>query len=415
MRRAPVATWPVIAWAFVVAYGYPGRMSTSALGYARAARSRFFDDDASPGLIALWRATELFVAGPTGLLLLQTSLVAFGAHALLRHHLAPRAAAVVIAAAMVWPPVMVAVTEISPAAMAAAWLLIGAAGLKAARPRASIAALLIATAVEPAALVATLPLLIAWMPGAGRRRIVIVGATWLAITGAALGLDTVLALHHRERWSAALARDVIVGTLARVEATIPDGELTPLLAGTGARVTTEVHAAVRAAEAAPDSLWMVPADGSAPAPSARRAISAAASEVIGAHPGAYLRARLARLGEVLMGQPAIVRDTTAAAIAAGVPTRTSALQDTIDTVIAGVAETFLFAPWLYLGVAAALAFVARRREVIALVASGILLEASRLVTVTDVDVAMASTSGWLVIATVLAAAIAVASRRGRAA
>jgi hypothetical protein len=181
-------------WIACIVYAFPGVMTADSFAYLRQARSPFFEPANPPGMAALWRWLEVLIAGPSGVLIVQTTCLAIGAYALLARVLSPLWAAIVTAVLLVVPPVLVPMAAIWSHSLATGLLALGAAGLLSERPRlhrASLVPLLFATCVYPAALIATAPLVLAWLrwqPGASvGRRLAVAALAWLAISGAALG------------------------------------------------------------------------------------------------------------------------------------------------------------------------------------------------------------------------------------
>jgi hypothetical protein len=143
------------AWLALVIYGYPGRMPRASVELLQHARAPH------PSVAALvWHVLEYVIAGPTGMLLVQVTLALAGAYGILRTTLPERRAAWLTAAFGVLPPVLATVTIISPQAFATALLLAGAASLLGRRRRSGLALLGLAAAADPAALVATLPIIV---------------------------------------------------------------------------------------------------------------------------------------------------------------------------------------------------------------------------------------------------------------
>jgi hypothetical protein len=143
------------AWLALVIYGYPGRMPRASVELLQHARA------SHPSVAALvWHVLEYVIAGPTGMLLAQVTLLVAGAYGILRATLPERRAAWLTAAFAVLPPILATATIISPQALAASLVLAGTAALLGARRRTGIALLGLAAGVDPTAVVAALPILV---------------------------------------------------------------------------------------------------------------------------------------------------------------------------------------------------------------------------------------------------------------
>jgi hypothetical protein len=162
------------AWLVAFIYGYPGRLpvaSVELLQHARAPHPTAFS--------FVWHLLEYVLAGPTGMLALQVTLAVAGAYAVLNAAMPAKRAAWLTAAFVVCPPVLATLTIVSPASLAAALLLYGAG-------RDSRVALGLAAAVDPAAIVAALPLVLLNRRG---------WLTWLVIAALAIGANVALTRH----------------------------------------------------------------------------------------------------------------------------------------------------------------------------------------------------------------------------
>lgn len=420
VRAAPPLLILAAGGIALLVYAYPGQMSDDAFELLRQARGRFFDDRYPPALPALWRHLELFVAGPAAILLVQGAAFLLGAFAILRRALSPRAAAWATCALVVFPPILAPLAQISSHALMAALLAAGAGPLAWAYPglqRAGLGALLVATAVQPSAAVATLPLvLVHWRPELdGRRRLLHAIVAWLAITVAAMGLDAFYAKQPAHPWHSTLAAFDLAGTLVRADAELGALDGTGFAGDRGAIRARYTPAEARPLVSGDDAPWAFPSDGTAPPAAQRDALARAARAVAGDHPGAYLAHRLAVMRELLWlgtrhpDAAVLDRELPAVALRFGIPTRSSELQDAWTSVLAALAaHTPLFVPWLYLAVALLLLPLARRhRDVLALLASGLAFEASLFVTATG---AAYAPSLWPIASTCLAIVLLLARR-----
>lgn len=428
VREAPPSFALAVGWFVVLLYAYPGQMNRDSFEALRQARTRFFDDAHPAAYTTLWRMLEWVVAGPTAMFLVQSAMFTLGLYTILRRVLSSRAAAWCTTGLLVVPPVLVPLAMISTHAMMAGFLALGTGALLSDHRRvqiAGLAAMLGATAVQPSAVVATLPLVVllfTW--GEGKRVLRALGA-WLAITVVAFGLNAVLAKQPAHAWSSSLAMFDIAGTLAHANEDVPDAALLATLGATGLRGELDVHSAIRThyrpddplrlvtGEAAP---WAPGPDGAAPPVKARAALARAARELASAHPGAYLRHRLAVFGELVWTagfHPELAvpsPDPPSDALKFGIPVRVSDAQYAMFRVFEVLAErTPLFAPWLYFVVALILLVLSRGHpDVRALIASGLAFQVSQLVTATGPAYGR---SHWLIASTCVAAILLIARRR----
>ncbi|MBC7978788.1 MAG: hypothetical protein H7138_27705, partial [Myxococcales bacterium] len=285
---------------------------------------------------------------------------------------------------------------------------------------------------------ATLPLvalLFQWRRGVhGLERYAVAGAAWLALTVSAFGLNAAITDKQMHFWSSSLAVYDLVGTIAKTDHALPDAELERTLAGTGLLVHDDIQAKARALFNPRDFLpiisdeqrrfWDLPAYGTTPVPEAtREAIGRAWADVLTSHPGAYLRYRAAVMAEVLSlthPRPSGVvprRDfkVPAFAWAQGVPTRTSPAQHRLTSWMSSLWKVApIFVPWMYviLAITIAILAIARRgrRDILALCASGLAMEASLCVLAMSPDYRY---SHWLVVTTCLAIVLTIARRATR--
>ena len=425
VRTAPPKLVLAIGWLAAIVYAYPGQMTAQAFQILRQSRVRYYSDDYAPAMSKLWGYLELVVAGPTSLLCAQTAMFVIGAYAILQRALTTRAAAWVTAGLVAFPPILVTIATISTHSLMASLLVLGAGGLVSSRRRlhlASLAPLLVATAVQPSALVATLPLvlwLFVWRVDARRRRLHALAA-WSAITLAALGFDAIYTHGHIHMWTSQRASYDIAGTLAFTD-DLPDAEVRNTLAGTGLRVVFPQARARWLYDPADPSplvagdhpMWQFPLDGSAPTEG--DALARAARTIAVGHPLAYVKHRVTVFGELLWlteSHPEAAvppRQLGEPARKVGIPSRSSEVQDAATCVTGAFARhTPLFPPWLYLVLAFVLLVPAlHHRDVLALLASGLAFEASLLVTATTPAYAA---SAWLIACTSMAIVMLVVRR-----
>lgn len=438
LRDAPPRSVLAAAWLLAFVYGYPGQMSIDSFDHLAEARAGVFTDGHPPAMSLVWRFVEYVVAGGVGMLILQLTSFLLGLYAVLRHTFAPRGAAWATALLFVFPPVFLPLTAIWKDSVMAGCLMLGVAGLLAARRSARLAGLVafaLATAVRYNAFAATFPLIVLLFelrPGLPwLRRHAIALAAWLAVTLSAFGLNEAITDKQMHLWYSSLALYDIVGTLAKLDRDLPDAEIERLLDGTGLLAHENIHARARAVftprnfvwilRDPQQRLWDLPVYGAQQVPEAtREAIGRAWREFVPAHAGAYMRYRLAVAAEVLcVGQKRPIdavpaRDFRVAefARAQAIPSAVSPLQYLLTRAMRLVWKFVpVFLPWMYAVLAllvGGIALARGNRDIAALCASGLAIEATLVVLAVSTDYRY---SHWLVVSTCLAIVIAVARRR----
>jgi hypothetical protein len=433
----PPAAILAAGWVVALVYAYPGLMTFDSIRQLKEGRAGFYTDGHPPAMAALWGAIDALVAGPIGMLVIQTTAFLAGTYLVLRRAMGPRPAAVVAALVLVFPPVLAPMAVIWKDCTMAGFLMLGIGALLASGRRAQLAGLAcltVATAVRYNTFAATLPaiaLLFAWHDHGWRRYAIALGA-WLAITVVALGFDAAITDRRMHVWQSSLAVLDLAGTLAHVEEPLSDDELRATLAATGLRVDRDIHAAIKRQYALcrehgmdfeplivrDGHLWDLPLIGSDPAPPVQRdAIARAFWDVVTAHPGAYLAHRAAATIDVLglsshrVGGTVITHRSQFAGPLAelGLGSGSSTVQDWMQHQALRLARgTPLFQPWLYLVLALAmLPFAWRQRDVLALLASGLVFEGTLVPLAPTPDYRY---SHWMLCCTIVAIAMLIARR-----
>jgi len=414
-------------------------MTQDSIDHLREARAGVYSDAHPPIINVIWRILEVVIAGPLGMLLLQSGLLLAGLYAIFRVTFEPRRAAWWATGVFVVPPVLTVMAVIWKDCSMAGLLAVGIASLLSRRRvvrLAGLAAICGATALRYNAFGATLPLVVLlfeWRPGMRwLRRYALSTAAWLVTTFVAFGINAALTDKPMHYWHSSLAVYDIAGTLANVDGELPDAVLRADLAGTEILIDHEIHATLRAVYSPRDffpilndpkhTLWNLPINGYEPAPRAQReAIERAWWHVIEAHPWAYVKHRLAVMGEVLdlrstRSLGAVTRREfryPAYAAELGLATGWSSTQRTLTRTMQWISRhTPIFVPWVYVVLSLALLPLAwRQRDVLAILLSGLVMEASLLPLVHSRDYRY---SHWLVITTLIGC-IVLATRRARAA
>lgn len=424
----------VAGWTLGLIYAFPGLMSIDSMDQLLEARAHVYTDHHPPSMQAFWRLVDMVVPGPTGMLVLQTAAFVAGSFLLLHRVLSPRRAAVVTSAIFLFPPVLCPLSVIWKDCLMASALLLAISALLAERRAWRVAGLVLmvgASAVRYngfAATFAPVILLFAWRDGMrAAKRYALAAAAWVAVTLAAFAIDAALTDVHMHLWQSSLAVSDIAGTLTNVDGTLSDAELRDLLDGTQLKVDHDIHAAIRALYVpydysslidGPGHLWDLPVYGKTPAPPSQRdAITRAFWDVVTSHPAAYLRHRL----DVMLATLAITSEhgTTVITHAAQHPAYVRALdldpasnwlQRKLERTIKRIAKrTPLFHPWLYVALALVLLALVRTRLELAVLLSGLGLEASLFPLSPGPDFRY---SHWLVVCVLIAGVMVIARRVG---
>ncbi|HWO27061.1 MAG TPA: hypothetical protein VNO30_50370 [Kofleriaceae bacterium] len=435
---AAAPPWAVLAagWAFLIVYAFPGVMTLDSFDHLDEARRGVYTDAHPPAINLLWRVVDYVIAGPFGMLVIQSGCFLVGLYAVLRRALGPRGAAWATTLVYVVPPVMGPFAVIWKDPLMAGFLMLGAAALLSARRGvriAGLAAMAAATALRYNAFAATLPLVVLlfeWRPGLPRlRRYAISTAAWLAVTLGAQRFNAAIVDHELHLWTVLAVFD-IAGTLARTDGELTDAELEARFAGTDLLVHKDIHATIRELYKADNllpiinhatkALWGLPINGTVGPPAAQReAIARVWRDTITTWPGAYLAHRLAVMREAI----GLGKTRASGAIPNrdflspervhqdGLGTGWSKLQHTLTRLNRQcLRSTPLYSVWMYLVIALALLPLALRHpDLRALLLSGLGLEASLLVLAASADYRY---SHWLVICTIVIA-VALGARRYR--
>lgn len=416
---------------------YPGLMTMDSFDQLEEARAGFFTDSHPAAMAALWSVIDRICAGPFGMLAIQATAFLIGLYLILRRAMSERIAALVACIVFLFPPVLATMIVIWKDCLMAGFLVLGFGALWDERRWVRIAALVsffVATAMRYNAFAATFPLVVLcwrWRDLAGWKRYGLAVAIWLATTLAAFGLNTLLTDREMHYWTGTHALSDIVGTLAHVDEPIADAELAPLLAPTQIRIDHDFHEVLRAKYrpetftqliAGDDRLWTVPVAGIEPAPAPQReAIERAWRAIVFGHFSAYVAYRFTSFAE-LLGLTGKFQGVTVVRRHWQTPERLAANQISTTTLPGQrlgeralwfvTKHTPLFRPWLYALLALLLApFAWRQRDVLALLASGLLMELSLLPLAATPDYRY---SHWLVVCTCLATAMLIARRASTA-
>lgn len=440
MRRR-IPPWAILgaAWVILVIYAFPGQMTQDSFDHMREAREGIYSDAHPPIMNVLWKVCDTLVAGPFGLLVVQSTLLLLGLYWIFRRTFEPRPAAWWTAALFLFPPSLTVMSVIWKDCTMAALLAVGIVGLlseRRSRRLLGLAAMFGATAFRYNAFGATLPLVVLlfqWTPGwHWLKRYALATAAWLVVTLAAFGINKALTDKPMYYWNSSLALYDIVGTYAYVDEDLPDSEFETVLAGTELVIKKDIHALIRDVYTPSTyypilndpqrTMWNVPINGYVPAPEAQRdAISRAWWHVITTYPVAYAKHRITVFGESLgigsargRGVP-VRREFRYPQLAwdNGLATKASPVQNKLTRAMQWLARhTPMFEPWIYALLSLLMLPLAfRHRDVLAVMLSGIFMELTLLPLVHSDDFRY---SHWMVLTT-MTSVIVLATRRARAA
>jgi hypothetical protein len=432
VRAFSPVTILAIGWVGILLYGFPGHMSYDSVGQLLEARAGVYTDGHPPAMAVLWRVVETVIAGPLGMLLIQTACFLAGAYLLFKQRMSPRAAAVTATMLLWFPPVSNAMSTIWKDSQMTGFLMLGTGLLVTAGRRAQLwglAAVLVATMMRHNAFAMTFPiigLLFVWNP-AHRwwKRYAIAIAAWFAVTLSAQMITRALTDEQRFIWHQSLALLDMVGTLRNVP-DMTDAELSDLFDGIALRKSEGLHDAIRAthdpAWTPVDNLWHA-TDSFFVRPRTadeRAAVARAWRATVPSHLGAYLAYRwvvfrqLVQLTDVPLGSPAYIwftdiQDLYGSAAQIGHNAHPSGAQIALHEAMMAFGSTFMFHVYFYIFLALALVpFCLRDREALALVASALTSEAALFVLTPTTDFRY---SFWLLLGTVVALILAIARRR----
>src|SRR5688572_20293768 len=90
----PPAAILALGWLVVLVYAYPGMMTMDSIHQLAEGRRGFYTDGHPPLMSFIWRWVDKVIAGPFGMLVLQTVSFLAGMYFVLRHAMRPRRAAV---------------------------------------------------------------------------------------------------------------------------------------------------------------------------------------------------------------------------------------------------------------------------------------------------------------------------------
>jgi hypothetical protein len=403
------------AWAITIAYAWPGYMSWDAGEQLFQARTANFNDWYPPVMSAYWKLLDWVVRGPLLMLLLQTSVLAWGLFALVRTRFDERSAAWIAAGLMLFPPILTPMSAVWKDAQMAAFLVAGVAlALRPERAGRALGLILLflAAAVRDNAALALPPLLLLVGGAWGVKRRVAAGVCVAIVAGAAL-LNMALTRTREYPWYRSVAIADIAGTICHA-GPMTDGEIAELLAGTSPRVTIGAQQRVCALytprvwfalSQAGNRVWDDSRD-----PDMLHPRRAAWWRTASAHPLAYLEHRAAVMAEVLGLSDDDVWEPVCHDFEANLPHRHSLhhdaspswLQRTLGGAFDVLGRTIVYRAWAYALLALVFfgyALARRDRWLVAILGSGLLYEASYFFLAPSPDFRY---SHWMILCTAIA-------------
>jgi hypothetical protein len=431
LRTASPRTILLAGWLGMLLYAHPGYMSYDSVAQLLEARSGVFSDGHPPAMAALWRGLDFVVAGPIGILLLQTVTFLGGTYLLLRRFMTSRAAAVCASLVLWFPPISATMGVIWKDCLMAGFLVLGTALLISDRRWTRILGLVVlaaATATRHNALAMTLPLialLFVWNPShRWWKRYPIAIAAWVAVTLSAQTFNGALTDRKTFIWHQSLALYDMVGTL-RFAPDIPDSELHTTFAGITVQQTHDLQALARTPfdrkASFPAELWGI-TDRFFVRPttaSERDAIVRAWKQIVLGHPQAYATYRwqvfreLVQLTSMDLGSPIYrwfvdIQDVDGSAARMRHSATLSGIQHLLLPGMVRAGETPLFRVYVYLFASLLLlGFAIRDRVILSVLLSGLSGESALFILTPTTDFRYSS---WLIVATMLAVVMLVAKR-----
>ena len=419
-------------WLAFMLYAFPGYMSYDSVHQLQEARWGYYSDGHPPAMAELWRGVDSVVAGPLGMLLIQSACFLAGAYLIYRSRLQPRAASLAAVLTLCFPPIAAFMAVIWKDSQMVAFIVLGTGLLLTSARRLHIlglVAMAAGTAMRHNALAMTLPLiglLFVWNPDhRWWKRYGIALVAWVGVTLSARFVSGALTDSPRYLWTNSIAMCDIAATLRYTTPTIPDRELRPMLEGVRIWPDENLHEHARHGDEEKDfvvAIWYsayrifaVPRDEAE-----RAAMVRAWKRIVLGHPHEFLTYRW-KLFQRLIG---LTGDTGASPVynwftdiqdpygsaaridhdAAG-----SRLQDLLRRAMHWLGETPLFRVIVYLALALLLLpFCVRDRLGFALLASGLASEALLFLIAPTTDWRY---SCWLIVCVTFAAALIVVRRR----
>jgi hypothetical protein len=412
-----------IGWLLFLVYSFPGYMSYDSVWQLSQARGLEPVNDWHPPLMTfVWRCLDYFVAGPFLMLVIQSLAFLLGLYVLLKQLMRPRVAAIVAVLVLLVPQNLIVMAVIWKDSQMAGFLIASMAALLVGGRRMRILAvvlLFLATGYRYNAAAATLPILVFlwdrrddvwWL-----RRWAIAVGIWLAITLATFVVNGALAEKKAHPWPTASAPVDLVGTI-HFGNHLSDEEILRDTEGVPWTWTTKIriHAHITYK---PENSFLDVTQGSQPmmgyitTDADRAAITRAWKNLVFKHPRAFFRHRMAQFKAQLSPQTAVWYGFVNESWAEDwlhYRLQHSKVQLAWAEAMTSITSSGLFLVRLYFWVALILIPLAyRNRAAFVLLTSGLLYELGLFVVAPAIDYRY---SHWLVITTIIAVIILIASR-----
>jgi hypothetical protein len=408
----------ILAAAFVafLIYAFPGFVGWDSEASLVQARSGHYTDAHPPIIALLWRLTEMFVAGPLGMLLVQAATLLGGLYLIFSRELQPKAAALAAAAVFLFPPISGVTGLIDKDALMAGFVVLGIGLALHRRPKLAMVALVLGTAMRWNALAATLAPVI-WLLDLGGatplRRYARAAIAWVLITVAALAINTVLTDRREYSWYGTHAYQDIAGTLHYIDG-LDDDQTAKLLDGLPLLTTDRLRDKLDALYDPAEYRQLQKYDGrilEIPADAAQRAaVTRIWKTAVLGHPWAYLHYRwdnfrkllrldpMASYSQVYVWFHVIANDDSILIL--DHDATASTLQAHLRGWAIAVSRTPVYYPYIYVVLALVLlGLCARRRTARTLLLAGLIYEAAWFVLDPTADFRY---SQWLILMTVVA-------------
>jgi hypothetical protein len=413
LAARPPRDYLIAGWVVFVLNCYPGYLSFNSSMQLFAVRNGDYTDYA-PVMTGIWSLLEWVAAGPFPMLVLQSGLFLFGLYAILRKLLAPRAAALVAAGVLLFPPVFSPLAVIWPDSLMAGALLAATGALLEDRLAWKITGgvlLAIACACKPEIVLAIAPLVFLGLPAMNRwKRVGLALGVVIAVALVARVANLALTDDDHHTWHQDLMVTDLAGTLHRAHVTDP----APALAGLRVVDATQiVHGVERF-----DPFLLVSGANRVIDPIAtdeqQDSLSADWRAAVGAHPRAYISHRYAMFRRLIAttGRWVPIYDNFGdAELLAPLHHRASPSdwQDGWNAIVHLLARTPLFRPWLYLLLAIVAIVLTRRQRLLRnLAISGLAYELALFVFAATPDYRF---SHWLVTTATIAIVAHLVSRK----
>ncbi|HUS27142.1 MAG TPA: hypothetical protein VMZ53_01490 [Kofleriaceae bacterium] len=416
-------------WLGFMLYAFPGYMSYDSVYQLDEARWGIFSDGHPPAMAAMWRHVDAMIAGPLGMLIIQSVVFLAGMYLIFRERMKPNAAAFAAVFLLWFPPVAAFMAVIWKDSQMTAFILLGT-GLILQKQRwvrvSGLVMLAVGTAMRHNALTITLPIVFlcfVWNPDyRWWKRYAIALVAWFGLTMSARVVSNALTDQHRYLWTDSIAMCDMAATLRYTSPTIPDAELRETFEGLRLWPDSDFHEFARRgdeeAEYVPTlwntayGLFAVPRDEAE-----RNAMVRAWKKIVLTHREEYLTYRWKMFTRLLGfggddSSPVYnwftdIQDPYGSATMADHDAHAGKLQDVLRRGMHAVGRTPLFRVYVYLALLFILLPFARDRLTLAVLGSAASSEVILFLIAPTTDWRYSS---WMILAVVIAAMLIAAQR-----